>query len=89
MQGADSSKAALRLASTRRCTLPSPRYPPPPPSPLTPPLDANPAMPHRFDWLSDEVEGLADADDVARVEALWEAAVGDYLSVPLWVQYLE
>ncbi|KAL4424967.1 hypothetical protein ABPG77_002852 [Micractinium sp. CCAP 211/92] len=42
-----------------------------------------------FDWLSDEIEVISDADDVARVLALMEEAVQDYLSVPLWAQYLE
>jgi len=32
---------------------------------------------------------VADAEDVLRLEALMQAAVGDYLSVPLWAQYLE
>lgn len=48
-----------------------------------------PAPACRFDWLSDEIEGISDADDVARVLALMEEAVQDYLSVPLWAQYLE
>lgn len=43
----------------------------------------------RFDWLSDEIEGLSEAEDVPRIEALMDEAVQDYLSVPLWVQYLE
>ena len=43
----------------------------------------------RFDWLSDEIEGISDADDVARTLALMGEAVQDYLSVPLWMQYLE
>lgn len=49
-----------------------------------------PPLPGRFDWLSDEVEALANGEtDVPAVEALMEAAVADYLSIPLWVQYLE
>ena len=43
----------------------------------------------RFDWLSDEIDGLGDASDIPRIEGLMEAAVGDYLSIPLWVQHLE
>eukprot|EP00887_Chlorella_sp_A99_P001390 scaffold8.g1390.t1 len=41
------------------------------------------------DWLSDEIDAVASAEDIPRLEALFDAAVGDYLSVPLWVQYLE
>lgn len=48
-----------------------------------------PCVARRFDWLSDEIEGLKDADDIPRIQGLMEAAVGDYLSIPLWVQYLE
>lgn len=43
----------------------------------------------RFDWLSDEIDGLKDADDIPRIQGLMQAAVADYLSIPLWVQYLE
>lgn len=43
----------------------------------------------RFDWLSDEIEGVEDADDVERIRALMGEAVRDYLSIPLWAQYLE
>lgn len=43
----------------------------------------------RFDWLSDEIEGISEAEDVARTLALLSEAVQDYLSVPLWAQYLE
>mgnify|MGYP001810646831 CR=1 FL=1 len=42
--------------------------------------------PHRFEWLEDELEGLAEAEDAARVEELMGEAVGDYLSIPLWPQ---
>ena len=44
-----------------------------------------------MEWVADEVAGLGSGggQDVAGVEALLEAAVQDYLSVPLWVQYLE
>ncbi|KAL4457863.1 hypothetical protein ABPG75_012728 [Micractinium tetrahymenae] len=42
-----------------------------------------------FDWLSDEIEGISEAEDVARILALMGEAVKDYLSVSLWAQYLE
>lgn len=35
------------------------------------------------------MEGVGGEGDVARVEGLLEAAVADYLSIPLWVQYVE
>jgi hypothetical protein len=40
-------------------------------------------------WLSDEMDGVASAEDIARLEALMSEATADYLSVPLWAQYLE
>jgi hypothetical protein len=43
----------------------------------------------RFDWLSDEIEGIEDAEDVGRIRTLMAEAVRDYLSIPLWAQYLE
>jgi hypothetical protein len=43
----------------------------------------------RIDWLSDEIEGVAEPEDVAKVEGLFEEAVQDYLSIGLWQQYLE
>ena len=52
-------------------------------------MQALPCVARRFDWLSDEIEGLKDADDIPRIQGLMGAAVGDYLSIPLWVQYLE
>ncbi len=52
-------------------------------------LPCSPCLARRFDWLSDEIEGLSDADDIPRIEGLMEAAVADYLSIPLWVQLLE
>ena len=46
-------------------------------------------MPQRFDWISDEIDGVAEAEDVARLQGLLAVAVTDYLSIPLWAQYLE
>jgi hypothetical protein len=43
----------------------------------------------RIDWLSDEIEGVAEPEDIAKVEGLFEEAVQDYLSIGLWQQYLE
>ncbi|KAL4858071.1 Squamous cell carcinoma antigen recognized by T-cells 3 [Chlorella vulgaris] len=40
-------------------------------------------------WLSDETDGVASAEDIARLEALMSEATVDYLSIPLWAQYLE
>ena len=40
-------------------------------------------------WLADELaRPLNDAADLARVEELFEAAVQDYLSIPIWTRYL-
>lgn len=42
-----------------------------------------------LEWLADELaRPLSDAGDLARVEALFEAAVQDYLSIPIWTRYL-
>lgn len=41
-----------------------------------------------LDWVGDELEGVAGEEDIPRLEQLMEKAVGDYLSVPLWLQYL-
>lgn len=41
------------------------------------------------DWLSDEIDAVAAAEDISRLEALFAAAMQDYLSVGLWAQHLE
>ena len=47
------------------------------------------AEPIWLEWLGDEAEAVEGEEDVARVEALFGEAVQDYLSIPLWAQYLE
>lgn len=45
-----------------------------------------------LDWINDELEAAAsdgDGGDLSYVKALYGAAVEDYLSVDLWVAYLE
>ena len=42
-----------------------------------------------IDWLSDEIDAVAGAEDIPAIEVLFDRAVGDYLSIPLWAQYLE
>jgi hypothetical protein len=42
-----------------------------------------------LDWVADELQAVGGAEDLPAVQALLEVAVQDYLSVPLWVQYLE
>lgn len=41
-----------------------------------------------LDWVGDELEGVAGEEDIPRLRALLEEAVGDYLSIPLWLQLL-
>ena len=38
-----------------------------------------------LEWLADEVEGAAEAD---RITHLYELATTDYLSVPIWADYI-
>ncbi|KAF8058134.1 sart3 [Scenedesmus sp. PABB004] len=42
-----------------------------------------------MDWINDEMDALASAEDVGRVKALFAAAVEDYVSVAIWESYLE
>ena len=42
-----------------------------------------------LDWITDELDGVAAEEDVAKIEALLEQAHNDYLSVALWIQHLE
>ena len=41
------------------------------------------------DWVNDEIERLAEPEDVDNIAQLFTRAVRDYLSVGLWVSYLE
>ena len=42
-----------------------------------------------LEWLRNELaRPLSEAGDLARLEALFEAAVQDYLSIPIWTRYL-
>lgn len=40
-------------------------------------------------WVNDELDALRSAEDLGRVKGLYKRAVRDYLSVDLWVSYLE
>ena len=58
---------------------------------------AREAMARRFplteqlwrEWLEDEVAGASSVEDVDAIGALYELAVRDFLSVPLWQSYIE
>ncbi len=41
-----------------------------------------------LEWLEDELAGSRHAADQARIEALFDLAVQDYLSIPIWLRYL-
>ena len=41
------------------------------------------------EWAADEIEAAQGPEDVQRIQALFEDAVQDYLSIPLWCQYIE
>ncbi|KAJ7294310.1 hypothetical protein O6H91_Y267000 [Diphasiastrum complanatum] len=41
------------------------------------------------EWTQDEARLISSSEDAASVEALYEHGVKEYLSVPLWVEYLE
>ncbi len=41
-----------------------------------------------LEWLDDELAGPRTAADQARIEALFDLAVQDYLSIPIWLRYL-
>lgn len=40
-------------------------------------------------WLSDETPAAKSADAIASIEELFQKAVNDYLSVPLWEAYIK
>lgn len=42
-----------------------------------------------LDWVNDELEAVKDSSDIERIKKLYEAAVKDYLSVPVWAAYLD
>lgn len=42
-----------------------------------------------MDWINDEMDGIATAEDVEAIKGLFQAAVQDYLSATLWESYLE
>jgi hypothetical protein len=42
-----------------------------------------------LDWISDALDVLDGPDDIPAIEELFSKAVKDYLSIELWVQYLE
>lgn len=42
-----------------------------------------------FDWINDELEDVSDADDIPRLQELFETAVKDYFSLAIWLQYVE
>ena len=41
------------------------------------------------EWLEDEVAGASSVEDVDAIGTLYEQAVRDFLSVPLWQSYIE
>ncbi|CAM6111706.1 unnamed protein product [Calypogeia fissa] len=41
------------------------------------------------EWAQDEARLIAGVEDVQAVEALYERGIQDYLSVPLWLEYLK
>ncbi|WIA33569.1 hypothetical protein OEZ86_006693 [Tetradesmus obliquus] len=42
-----------------------------------------------MDWINDEMAAISSQDDIDRIKALFQVAVQDYISVPLWESYLE
>ncbi len=42
-----------------------------------------------MEWVNDELAQVQSAEDIARVQGLFDQAVQDYLSVGLWCSYLE
>eukprot|EP00882_Tetradesmus_deserticola_P018726 GHRQ01020111.1.p1 GENE.GHRQ01020111.1~~GHRQ01020111.1.p1 ORF type:complete len:179 (+),score=84.90 GHRQ01020111.1:151-687(+) len=42
-----------------------------------------------MDWINDEMAAISSQDDIDRIKALFQLAVQDYVSVPIWESYLE
>ncbi|KAF6257164.1 hypothetical protein COO60DRAFT_1271527 [Scenedesmus sp. NREL 46B-D3] len=42
-----------------------------------------------MDWINDEMAAISSQDDIERIKALFQLAVQDYISVPIWESYLE
>ncbi|KAH9515146.1 Squamous cell carcinoma antigen recognized by T-cells 3, partial [Bulinus truncatus] len=42
-----------------------------------------------LDWLHDEIALVSDESDKKRIEELFEKALGDYQSVPVWLEYVQ
>lgn len=41
------------------------------------------------EWVNDELAQVSSGEDIQRIEALFEKATKDYMSVNLWCSYLE
>lgn len=41
-----------------------------------------------LEWLDDEESSLKSAESPQELEKLYDLAVSDYLSIPIWLRYL-